>query len=197
MIEFEPKPLLNNVYFKILAFLANEGIFKRVKINHILDEYFTDDRCGNSSNEKYEYIKYFLGKMEANKHIQYDTVGDREGTTIVDVLYLGVITIEGLIFFSKIQENTSILTTNTALTESFKTSKYFSKWAICISIISLILSPVISLILSLYVSSKPPREDVLLQVLSQKKQIELIQQQLSTIKNLSYPPSKGKTIPKK
>jgi hypothetical protein len=189
MIEFEPKPLLNNVYFKILAFLANEGIFKRVKINHILDEYFTYDRCGNSSDEKYEYIKYFLGKMEANKHIEYDTVEDREGTTIVDVLYLGVITIEGLIFFSKIQENTSILTTNTALTESFKTSKYLSKWAISISIISLIFS--------LYVTSKPPHEDALLQVLSQKKQIELIQQQLSTIKNLSYPPSKGKTIPKK
>ena len=184
MSEIELKPLGLNIYFEIISFLSQNGLFKKVPINGILNKYFTYKEYETDS-EKDGATKNFLDKMVYNKHIEYHTVLIKENRLEVDLVYLCGITIEGLMFHSLIQENTSTITTNKALVESFKASKYFALVAIIISSISLFAT--------IYISSESTREDKLIQIMSsQNKQIEQMLKQLSITKNPLSKPIKDK-----
>ena len=189
MSEIEPKPLDNNLYFEILSFLSQNGVYKKVNINAILNKYFTYEEYGDDI-EKDAAIKHFLSKMVSNSHIGYDTVLIKEGIFEKELIFLSHITIDGLIFHIKIQENASILTTNKIAVDSSKTNRYIAFVAVIISFLGMIFS--------VY---NPFRNDEIndlkSQLSRQNTQLEFLGREINMLKNPSTHLLGDKTTSKK
>ena len=103
----------SDAYFKIIEYLSQNGIVNKVSITKILDIYYPSYNYDLLSLiTKHQDIIYLMDKMSSNGHIEYHTIDVIENDLLQNSTILASITKEGLLFYSTISLNQSVIDGN-------------------------------------------------------------------------------------